>query len=311
LSENERPIVIASRRSRLARVQAEAVGAELERLNPGVDVVYRWIESEGDQQLTAALADSGGKGLFARAIEKALLVNQADVAVHSYKDLPAEITPGLSIVAVPLRADPRDCLIADKSVDSLDDLPEAATVGTASPRRAAQLKRLRPDLEIGLLRGNVETRLRRVLQEHRFHATLLAAAGLSRMGLAEHAHLPLDPAVFLPAASQGALAIQCRTDDELTRARCAGLNHPQTAAAVNAERQVVAALHGDCHSPIAVLGELSDSGRLILRARVLSLDGKQCLESRADDDAAAANTIVERVVADLQEQGSERVLRIR
>ncbi len=202
---SRKPIVIASRRSRLARVQAEMVGRALARLHPRVAVEYRWIESEGDRT-TGSLVAHGGKGLFTRALEQALLNREADLAVHSLKDLPAQDTPGLKIAAIPKRADVRDCLVARDGVTTIEQLPEQAVVGTSSPRRAAQLRRLRPDARVVPIRGNVETRLAKVLDsadDMPYDATLLAVAGLVRLGVTDQPYHPLAVEQILPAASQG------------------------------------------------------------------------------------------------------------
>jgi len=286
------------------------IGRMLAHLHPNLTIEYRWIESEGDQQTDASLAEAGGKGLFAQALHRALLASEADLAVHSMKDLPADDqdAAGLIIAAVPPRADVRDCLIAPPEVRTIDGLPTSATVGTASPRRAAQLLMRRPDLRIQLIRGNVDTRLRRVLEDHRYDATLLAAAGLQRADLAQHADRPIDPDLMLPAAAQGALAIQCRSDDHTTLVRCLAINDSATAQAVHAERQVVAGLGGDCHSAIAVLAESAGDGGYRLRARVLSPDGGQCL--RFDDTAPAKRLgrLAGQAVQALRAQGADRVL---
>ena len=305
-----RPIVIASRRSLLARVQAEAVGRSLHRLSPQVELEFRWIESEGDRQIDQSLASSGGKGLFVRAVEQALLDGQADLAVHSLKDLPVELTPGLAIAAVPRRADPRDCLIAPEAA-SVDQLPQGAVVGTASPRRGAQLRQMRPDLRTALLRGNIETRLRKVLDDREVDATLLSMAGLQRAGLGRHADKPIDVSRMLPSAGQGALAIQCRVDDHVSMSRCLPLNDPATSAAVHFERQVVWGLQGSCHSPIAVYASPADdvARTFDLCARVLSLDGKICLEST--DLAVSSGGLAraaDRMVGSLVDRGAAAVL---
>lgn len=310
MRRSSRPIVIASRRSLLARVQAQAVGRALQRLHPHVDLEFRWIESEGDQQTERSLASSGGKGLFARAVERALLDGEADVAVHSLKDLPTQLTPGLAIAAIPRRGDARDCLIAADAA-TIEDLPHAAVVGTASPRRSAQLLRLRPDLQVVLLRGNIETRLRKVLEERLMAATLLSAAGLQRASLGQYADKPIDPEQMLPAAGQGALAIQCRMDDHVATARCLPLNDPAASAAVHFERRVVDGLAGSCHSPIAAYAQPTDPGAatFALRALVLSPDGVTCLEAPARHTAAGqlASAAAEMVQA-LLDQGAAAVL---
>lgn len=312
MRRSKRPIVIASRLSRLARAQAQTIGQTLAKVTPNVSVDYRWIESEADRFTDRSLADAGGKGLFTGAVELAVLNGDADMAVHSLKDMPAnEATPGLIIAAVPQRADPRDCLIAKLEASAIDDLPRDAVLGTASPRRAAQVKRLRQDIEIRLIRGNVETRIRKVIDQGDYDATLLAVAGLQRLELTQHTTCPIDPSVMLPAAGQGALAIQCRTDDHVTLSRCLPLNDALTAAAVHAERQIVAGLNGDCHSPIAVLIEPSvDNGKVTfrIRARVLSPDGQRCLETDEQTDSKGLDRTTKQICDNLRRSGSDQIM---
>ncbi|MCC7407636.1 MAG: hydroxymethylbilane synthase [Phycisphaeraceae bacterium] len=343
MRRSRRPIVIASRKSLLARTQAEQVGRLLSQLHPQLSVEFCWVESEGDQNPQAPLAanTSGVKGLFTRAVAKAVLEGRADLAVHSMKDMPADsaggfepavkrgrgrprsLPPaegvagaGLIIAAVPARVDPRDCLVGP-GVTSLDDLPPSAAVGTSSPRRAAQLLRSRPDLKIELIRGNIDTRLRKVMQDRQHAATLLAAAGMLRAGFAEHAASPLDPSMILPAAGQGALAVQCRSDDHTTLARCLPLNDPISAAAVHAERAVLRALGGDCHSAIAVLVEpirwtTSPSSRSgagwRLRSRVISHDGQRMAEVDLSGPDKALDRLVREAVDALLAQGAKDIL---
>ncbi|MEX0777530.1 MAG: hydroxymethylbilane synthase [Phycisphaeraceae bacterium] len=324
MRKSSRPLVIASRRSPLARAQTQAVAKLFAARDPELKIKFKWMESEGDVQTQAVLAEQGGKGLFARAIERALLRGEADLAVHSAKDLPAAATPGLTIAATPPRADVRDCLITREGLDSIAALPHGAKVGTSSPRRAAQLKRLRPDLDIQPLRGNIETRLRKVLEENVCDATLLAVAGLTRGGLAKHALHAIDTAVMLPAACQGALALQCRNDDHTTLLRCLPVNDAATAQAVHAERQVIAALEGDCHSAIAVLVEAleppaepgADTARrdrhspyVRLRARVLSPDGAAMITFEEAAPLRQLGKLVGRAIASLKEQGAVDLLR--
>lgn len=319
MRRSRKPIVIASRRSQLARTQAEVVGRALARLHPNVQVQYRWIESQGDRIQNHALASVGGKGLFTQSLEVALLKNEADLAVHSLKDLPSRDTPGLALAAVPRRADVRDCLITAEPDATLETLRQGAVIGTSSPRRAAQAQRLRADLRIHLIRGNVDTRLQKVLdpgQGPHYDATLLAAAGLGRMGLKELACRTVATEQVLPAACQGALALQCRADDHVTLTRCLPLNDLVTATAVHAEREIIASLHADCHSPIAVLCEpvtdtqppAGDGQRFRLRVRVLSHDGKTCLEADEQAPAKELRRLIKRVVADLVQRDAPHVL---
>lgn len=317
---SRKPIVIASRRSRLARIQAELVGGVLGKLHPQLDVQFRWIESEGDKHADRSLADVGGKGLFTHALERAVLAGDADLAVHSLKDLPAIDTPGLSLAAVPARADVRDCLVSRDDAAGLDELPPEAVVGTSSPRRAAQVLRHRPDLRIDLIRGNVDTRLGKVLEgdSPRYDATLLAVAGLLRLDLREHTRHIIALETVLPAACQGALAIQCRSDDHVALTRCLPLNDPTTASAVHAERQLVAALQGDCHSPIAVFCEPvppqsrskrnTDAHWYRLRARVLSQDGATCLAVDEITSPKNLRRTVKKAVDQLVKKQARRLL---
>lgn len=304
---SRRPIVIATRGSPLAVAQAEAVARVMRRLHPHVSVTLLKIQSAGDQQRHRPLAGIGGKGLFTRAIEDALLAEKADLAVHSLKDLPTTMTVGLIIAAVPARADVRDVLIAPEA-GSIDALPPSASVGTSSLRRGAQLLHRRPDLHVEPLRGNIDTRLRRIVDEHRFDATILAAAGLQRAGMSRHASKPIDTDVMLPAAGQGALAIQCRANDHVTLRRCLPLNAAVASTAVHAERQVVAKLGGTCDSPIGVLAEIADDQQMRLRAKVLSRDGRTCLAADQTGPTRSAPTLVAEVVRQLLAEGARDVL---
>lgn len=302
--------MIASRRSLLARTQAQIIGKAIARIRPEVVIEYHTVESEGDALLDAPLADAGGKGLFTRAVEEVLLSGKADLAVHSLKDLPAGpngSAAGLAIAATPRREDVRDCLISRVGAKSIRDLPANAVLGTASPRRAAQALRLRPDLQIKLIRGNVETRLRKVLEEKLYDATLLACAGLRRAGLERHADAPLDFEEMLPAGCQGALVLQCRAEDHVTLSRCLPLNDPATGTAVHAERQFIAGLAGDCHSAIAALVE-PVGPQFRVRLRVLSPDGTRCLDHDETVTPKALTRLPKKTVASLLERGAREML---
>ncbi|MCX5662884.1 MAG: hydroxymethylbilane synthase [Planctomycetota bacterium] len=310
MRRSRRPLVIASRRSLLARAQAQLVGNAIARIRPEVVIHYITVESEGDALLDAPLADAGGKGLFTRAVEAVLLDNKADLAVHSLKDLPAGaegVAAGLAIAATPRREDVRDCLISRAGAKSIVDLPPNAVLGTASPRRAAQALRLRPDLQIKLIRGNVETRIRKVLEDKQYDATLLAMAGLRRSGLEKHANFPLGFDEMLPAACQGALVLQCRAEDHVTLSRCLPLNDPATGTAVHVERQLVAGLAGDCHSAIAALVEPAGD-QFRVRVRVLNANGSQCIEHDETATARALARLPKKAVASLAERGARKML---
>jgi len=287
---------LGTRASPLARVQAEGVRAALAARHPGLTVELVFVRTTGDR-VTGPLAAAGGKGLFVKEIEEALLDGRIDAGVHSMKDVPARLAAGLVIGAVPERADARDVLIGGDG--GLAGLPAGARIGTASPRRRAQLLAHRPDLVVVLLRGNVDTRLRK-WRAGEVDALLLAAAGLARLGISEPAAQPLPVDEFLPAVGQGALALECRADDGATRALLAAVDQPAAATAVAAERAFLAAVGGDCNSAIAAHATLAD-GRLTLRALVTDPDGRRRLEERdtapAADAEALGRTVATRLLA--------------
>jgi hydroxymethylbilane synthase len=278
-------IRIATRRSPLARWQAHHVAALLRAREPGLEVRLHEVVTKGDRILEVPLARVGGKGLFVKEIEDALRLGRAEVAVHSMKDLPAVLAEGLAVGAVPEREDPRDALCSKGA--HLADLPRGARVGTSSLRRAAQLKALRPDLRIETVRGNVETRLRKIDQG--LDAVVLAYAGLRRLGLADRATQVFPPEQMLPAVGQGALAIEASQADAATMARLRPLEDPATRQRIEAERALLRRLEGGCQVPIAAHAVLA-AGRLTLRALVASLDGTRVVRgerSGAGSDAAA------------------------
>ena len=304
---SRRPIVIATRRSRLALAQSQAVADALKRLHPTVDVRLLPSDSEGDRITDRPLAAIGGKGLFTRSIEAALLDRSADLAVHSLKDLPVRPTPGLVLAATPARGEARDALVCPDA-RTLADLPAGAAVGTSSPRRAAQLARLRDDLVVVPMRGNVDTRLRKALEQKDCRAVILAAAGLQRAGFGEHADKLIDADQMLPAAGQGILALQCRSDDHVTLRRCLPLNDSVTATCAQAERQIVEALRADCHAAVAVFAESVGVGELRIRARVFSHDGAQCLEADETCSVRSAGRSCRRIADDLIARGALRLI---
>ena len=264
---------LGTRASRLALAQASQAAAALEAAHGwaagAVEVVP--MTTTGDRVQDRSLATIGGKELWTRELDRALLAGEVDACVHSMKDVESERPPGLRIAAMLERADPRDRLIG---AGSLEELGEGATIGTSSPRRAAQLCRLRPDISIETLRGNVETRLRKVA-EGEVDATLLAAAGLDRLGIEAGTPIPLD--VLLPAPGQAAIGIECRSDDGQAATLLAAINHPDTFDCVEAERAFTRALGGSCASPVAALGTIV-AGQVHLRAQILSTDGSEVVE---------------------------------
>ncbi len=269
-------IVYATRRSPLALAQCRAFCAALIAKGSGVELVEEQIVTSGDRIQDRPLSEVGGKGLFVKEIEEALLGRRADFAVHSIKDVPGVIPTGLAIVCIPTREDPRDVLVAPKH-GTLASLPPNARVGTSSLRRLVALKRVRPDLDLVPVRGNVDTRLRKV-DAGEYDAIVLARAGLVRLGLEARATEVLEPSVSLPAVGQGALGIECRTDDVATQTLLATMHDATSATCVAAERGVLIALEGDCKTPIAAFAEKNGT-QLRLRAFIADPDGARFRES--------------------------------
>lgn len=292
-------LTIGSRGSQLALWQARHVAGLLSKV--GIATRIEIIKTTGDHLQTASLVQAGGKGLFTKEIEDALLAGGIDLAVHSLKDLPTKTPDGLTIAAIPEREDPRDALVGS----TLADLPSGACVGTSSGRRAAQLRLLRPDLRIEPVRGNVDTRLRK-LREGQYDALLLAAAGLRRLELQHEIAQLLSPGQMCPAPGQGALAIQTRSRDAAFDI-CLPLDHRMSYYAVTSERAALAALGGGCQLPVGAYAQ-AKQGRLQLTAIVASLDGSRCLRASAEDDLEACEALGARVAADLLAQGAGSIL---
>lgn len=298
-------IVIASRESALALWQARHIEARLKTIEPSLEVHILGMTTEGDRKLDTSLAKIGGKGLFVKELEDALARGDADLAVHSMKDVPMALLRGHVLAAIPLRADARDAFVSNRYSD-LAALPRGARVGTSSPRRESQLRAARPDLHVEPLRGNVPTRLRK-LDDGLYDAILLAAAGLERLGLASRITALLSTEVSLPAAGQGALGIECRGErDDLVRL-LAPLNHVPTALAVRAERAVARTLAGSCNVPLAAYAQIS-GGTMRLRGYVGSPDGARTaraeLTGRAEDAEANGIALAEK----LRDAGAGEIL---
>ena len=297
---------IATRKSQLALWQAEYVKAELERVHPGLQVTLVAMTSRGDRILDAPLAKVGGKGLFVKELETALLENRADIAVHSMKDVPMEFPQGLTLGPICPREDPRDAFVSNR-FGSLDALPAGSIVGTSSLRRECQLRRLRPDLTVNFLRGNVNTRLGK-LDAGEYDAIILASAGLIRLGMAERIRQPLPVEVSLPAGGQGAVGIELREEDARTAALIAPLHDEPTAQRVGAERALNTRLQGGCQVPIAAFAELEDSGSLWLRGLVGRADGSELLFAEGRADAVEFESLGTAVADDLLAQGAAELL---
>lgn len=279
-----RKFTAGTRQSALALTQSTWVIAQLEHVHPGISIRMEKIVTKGDRILDVTLSKVGGKGLFVKEIEQALLDGTIDFAVHSMKDMPAELPEGLMIAAVPEREDPRDVLIS-RDGRTFSELPKGAKIGTSSLRRAAQLKHARPDLQIVSLRGNIDTRLRK-LEEEGIDAIVLAAAGLSRMGWLERETERLSVDICIPAVGQGALAIQCRSDDTEMRQLLSVMDHQPTRQEVTAERAFLGKLNGGCQVPIGAFADYHD-GSLSLRGMVGTPDGATLLKEFAEGDQPA------------------------
>ena len=290
-------LVIASRGSQLALWQARWVAAQLSAA--GQESRIEIIKTTGDKITDVPLAKVGTKGLFTKEIEEALLDGRADLAVHSLKDLPTELPEGLVLAAVPEREDPRDAVVGRK----LAELAVGARVGTSSLRRAAQLRQLRPDLQVESVRGNLDTRLRK-LDEGQYDAILLAAAGLKRLGWGDRIAEILPPEQMCPAVGQGALAIETRAGF----AQVAMLDHADTHTAILAERAVLAALGGGCQVPIGAYATVSE-GRVLVLAIVAAPDGTQVIRAEAEGGEAQAAEIGARLAADLLQRGAREILK--
>ncbi|HEY2633609.1 MAG TPA: hydroxymethylbilane synthase [Steroidobacteraceae bacterium] len=292
------PLRIATRKSQLALWQAEHVAGLLREAHEGLEVALVPMLTQGDRIQDRSLAAIGGKGLFIKELEVALEEERADIAVHSMKDLPGDLPAGLTIAAVLERADARDALLT-ASAGRLDDLPRGARVGTSSLRRQAQLLAARPDLAIQGLRGNVDTRLRR-LETGDMDAIVLACAGLIRLGLESRITARLDPKKFVPAVAQGVIGIECRAADSRTLGLVTGLNHRDTRIAMDAERAFAHRLGGSCQSPIAAHARL-EGQRLLLDGLVAEPDGSRLLRDSAsggiDDPAALGRLLADRILA--------------
>lgn len=304
-------VVIGTRGSKLALWQAEWVRAELERRNPGLSVELNKIKTTGDKILDVPLAKVGGKGLFVKEIEEALLCGEADIAVHSMKDVPTEFPEGLHLAAICEREDPRDAFISGIQdsgfkIRRFQDLPEGAVVGTSSLRRACQLLSLRPDLKVEQLRGNLDTRIRK-LDEGQFDAIILAVAGVKRLGWSDRITEILPPEISLPAIGQGAVGIECRRDDDLVNSLVSPLNHRESSICVRAERACLGRLEGGCQVPIAAHGRI-EQGRLILDGLVGSVTGDRIIREHIEGMPEEAEALGVELAVRLLAQGADRIL---
>lgn len=300
-----RELVIATRGSKLALTQSTWAGEQIIKANPGTTFRLLIIKTTGDKIQDVPLSQVGGKGLFVKEIEEAMLAGEADLAVHSIKDVPAELPPGLHLAATPRREDCRDALIS-RTGAGLEDLPLGARLGTSSLRRSAQAKALRPDLEIVPLRGNVDTRLAK-LEEGRMEAIILAAAGLNRLGLAHKISQPLEPETMLPAVGQGALGLECRIDDGWVNGLLEKVNDAHTALEIKAERSFLIRLEGGCQVPLACLARLKGDS-LTVTGLVADLTGSPVIQKTLTGPAATAEKLGLDLAEDILSRGGSEIL---
>jgi len=321
-SVKRKRIIIGTRGSKLAVWQAEWVKSQLQRLYPDLVIELKKIKTTGDKILDVPLAKIGGKGLFVKEIEEALLKHDADIAVHSMKDVPTEFPEGLHLAVICKREDPRDAFLSriknsKFKIPELKALPQGAIVGTSSLRRSCQLLNRRPDIKIKQLRGNLDTRIRK-LDEGQFEAIVVAAAGIRRLGLLERVTelLPVD--VSLPAIGQGAIGIECRADDEVTRNLIAPLNHPETAVCVKAERAFLKHLEGGCQVPIAAYAQIKQkiqnpkskiqNPKLILDGLVGNIAGDRLIRGHIEGRAEQAESLGIALAEDILSRGAREIL---
>ena len=298
-------VVLGTRGSKLAVHQSEWVQARLKELAPHVTVTLRRIQTSGDKILDVPLAKIGGKGLFVKEIEESLLSGEIDLAVHSMKDVPTELPEGLDLLCIPFREDPRDALIS-RDGRMFKELPHGAKVGTSSLRRQSQLLQARPDLSISMLRGNLDTRLKK-LRGGQFDAIVLAAAGLRRLGWEREITEYLAPEISLPAIGQGALGIEGRGDDLFLRSLLSGLEHAPTRTMVLAERALLHRLQGGCQVPIAAHATLNGSD-VTLEGLVASVDGKEIIRDRVRGTVADPESMGIELAERLLARGGDKIL---
>ncbi len=295
---------IGTRASQLALWQANWVKSELEKRYPGITVSLVKIKTMGDKILDVPLAQVGGKGLFVKEIEEAMLRGEIDIAVHSMKDVPTEFPEGLGLYCITEREDPRDAVIS-RGV-KFADLPQGARVGTSALRRQAQLLKVRPDLEMVVIRGNVETRIRK-LETEKLDAVILAAAGLKRLGFTDRVTEYLSTDLSIPAIGQGALGIECRLDNEEVKETIAFFNHPDTAHAVRAERALLWRCEGGCQVPIAAYGKVAGD-ELTLTGFIASVDGRRSVRESITGPAADGEKLGIALAERLLKAGAHEIL---
>lgn len=300
-------LIVATRGGALAIAQTEHVIAALKKINPGLKIRIKEVTTAGDKDRRTTLWTLNETGFFTSQVEDALIAHEADFAVHSLKDLPTTQRKGLIIVAVFDRNFVEDCLVTKEPVDSIDQLPAGAKIGTSSLRRAAQLKHLRSDLKPTPIRGNVHTRLRK-LDKGQFDAILLARAGLERLGLADEISLIFDPAVFIPAPAQGALGVQTRANDDKTNEIIAAIDDQNARTTTTAERKILATMHCGCHAPVGAYAEIV-GGDIRIRTFISDLQGKNFIGRELAGPAKDAEKLAGKIAKVLLQAGGKEILK--
>ncbi|TKJ35407.1 MAG: hydroxymethylbilane synthase [Planctomycetes bacterium B3_Pla] len=299
-------LTVATRGGALAIAQTEYVVATLRKIHPGLEIEIKQITTTGDRDRRTALWNLRDTGFFTSQLEDALMAREADFAVHSFKDLPTAQPEGLAIAAVFDRNFVEDCLIAKDPVDSIEQLPQGAKIGTSSLRRAAQLKHLRGDLEPTPIRGNVQTRLDKLGTDD-FDAVLLARAGLERLGLAGRISFIFEPHVFIPAPAQGALGIQSRADDAETNKILSAIDEENARITTSAERTILTTMQCGCHAPVGAYAKITE-GQINIRAFISGVEGKNYINREVAGPAAEATQLAESIATQLLEAGGKQIL---
>lgn len=299
-------LTCATRGGNLALAQTQTVCSMLKEIHPGLQIDIKTITTTGDRDRRTALWTLKDTGFFTSQLEDALLAQQADFAVHSFKDLPTQYRSGLTIAAVCRRKFPQDCVLAAGSATSINQISGAAKVGTSSLRRAAQLRYIRPDLQPADIRGNVLTRIKR-LEEGKFDAIVLARAGLERLNLTDKISFCFEPAQFIPAPAQGALAIQTRTDDTDTCNLIAAIDNENNRTTTSAERRILTTMHCGCHAPVGAFAKI-DGDNIEITAFISNLDGTNFIRRQITGPAEDADTLAENIANDLLTAGGKKIL---
>lgn len=297
---------VATRGTELAIAQTQIIISALKKIHPDIQIKIKKITTKGDHDKRTALWDLKSTGFFTSQVEDAILSEQADFAVHSFKDLPTQPRKGLTITAVCERTFPEDCLIANAPVDSIRQLPQSAKIGTSSLRRAAQIKHLRDDLDPTPIRGNVPTRIK-LLEQGKFDAVVLARAGIERLGLSKKISLSFDPRKFIPAPAQGALAVQTRKDDQTVTKLIAAIDDKNLRTITFAERQVLITMKCGCHAPVGAFAEISGNN-MEIRAFISDLEAKNFISRCVTGPATDADRLAEKIANELLNAGGKKIL---